>query len=176
MKRLLILVCAIISGPVWADDAKSDEASGYEPMAVFEKFAGRTWRGEGTGPNGKPIIDVAHYEMILGGRAFQSTHRLENVDYGGRTITFYDEGASEYIFHYFTTAGFHTTGVIELTETGFIALEKVQNHPVYDEVHSEVFMEGDTMRVVSGHVDKQGNKTEGEERIYREIDHSGSLY
>ncbi|MEO1136674.1 MAG: hypothetical protein AAFW68_08700, partial [Pseudomonadota bacterium] len=77
----------------------------YAPMAPFARLAGTAWRGQGTGPNGQPIVDVVRYDLILGGRALQSTHRLEGGDYGGRTIIFFDEGAQRYIFHYFTTAG-----------------------------------------------------------------------
>ncbi len=141
----------------------------YEPMAPFAKLAGRAWRGEGTGPNGKPIVDIAKYEMILGGRAFQSTHKLENASYGGRTIIFFDEGAKKYIFHYFTTAGFHTTGEIAPSETGFTAVEQVQNHPEFAEVRSEAFYGDNSIRIVSSHVTHDGTVSEGDTLEYEEI-------
>ena len=125
MKTALLALCAsvlIVAAPAAAAQKPAEKASAetpaaYAPMAPFAKLAGRSWRGEGTGPDGEPIVDIARYEMILGGRAFQSTHKLENADYGGRTIIFYDEGAKKYVFHYFTTAGFHTTGELTLTDT-----------------------------------------------------------
>lgn len=147
----------------------------YEPMEPFAKLAGRSWRGEGTGPNGQPVVDIAKYEMILGGRAFQSTHKLENADYGGRTIIFFDEGAKKYIFHYFTTAGFHTTGEIVPTATGFTAIEQVQNHPEFAEVRSEAFYGDKTIRVVSSHVTHDGDASTGEELVYKEIPSEGVL-
>ena len=178
--RVLSVAAAIFSVIVIAHSAHAEDAADahevYEPMAVFAGLAGKTWRGEGTGPDGNPIVDIAKHEYILGGRAFQSTHRLESGVYGGKTIMFFDEGGEQYIFHYFTTAGFHTTGVIEPTENGFRAVEKVQNHEVFDEVRSELFVEEGRLRVVSSHVDKQGNATEGEELIYVEIDDPGELY
>lgn len=148
----------------------------YEPMAPFAALDGKTLRGDGTGPDGQPIVDIAKWEMILGGRALQSTHRLENGTYGGRTIFFYDEAAKQYVFHYFTTAGFHTVGTAEPTETGFIAVEEVRGHPKFVEVRSEMIFEGDIIRVKTSHTDKDGNHTEGEGFVYREVDDPGSLF
>lgn len=156
--------------------AAEDKPAAYEPMAFFAKLAGKAWRGEGTGPDGKPVVDIARYEMILGGRAFQSTHRLENGSYGGRTIIFYDEGAKKHIFHYFTTAGFHTTGEITPTDTGFTAVEKVEGHPEFVEVRSEAFIEAGVMRIETSHVTKDGESTQGDGLVYREIDDPGPLY
>jgi hypothetical protein len=149
---------------------KETHGTAYEPMAPFEKLAGRVWKGEGTGPNGEAIVDIAVHELILGGRAFQSTHKLEGASYGGRTIFFYDEGAKEYVFHYFTTAGFHTTGTIEPTETGFIAVEAVKGHDKYAEVRSEMIVESAVLRVVSSHVDHDGKESSGDALIYAEMD------
>ncbi|GJL92898.1 hypothetical protein [Hyphococcus sp.] len=151
----------------------------YEPMTPFVKLAGRAWRGEGTGPDGKPIVDIALYEFILGGRAFQSTHRIENGAYGGRTIFFYDEGAKKYIYHYFTTAGFHTVGEITPTQTGFAATEEVVGHPEFIEVQSEMIIDrdeaGPILRVESSHVRKDGETSAGDVLVYREIDPKGIL-
>ncbi|MEM8770253.1 MAG: hypothetical protein AAGD92_01265 [Pseudomonadota bacterium] len=152
------------------------EAHSYEPMAVFAPFAGKTLRGEGTGPDGQPIVDIAKWEFILNGRAFQSTHRLENGDYGGRTIFFYDEGAKEYVFHYFTTAGFHTTGTITPTENGFTAVETVKGHPKYQEVRSEMIIDGDKIRVTTAHIDKDGEVHDGDGFVYSQIEDPGALF
>ncbi len=180
MKPILAVFAAVaVLTFVGAANAEKPAAcavkTAYEPMAPFAKLAGRAWRGEGTGPDGKPVVDIAKYEMILGGRAFQSTHKLENGTYGGRTIIFFDEGAKTYIFHYFTTAGFHTTGEIVPTETGFTAVEQVQNHPEFAEVRSEAFYGDKTIRVVSSHVTHDGEESEGEELVYKEIPSDGVL-
>ena len=114
--------------------------------------------------------------MILGGRAFQSTHRLESGTYGGRTIIFYDEGAKKYVFHYFTTAGFHTLGDITLTDKGFAAVEAVQNHPVFAEVRSEAIIGDDVIEVRSQHVTHDGEVSDGDGLVYREIDDPGPLF
>lgn len=181
MKTIFAALCAaafMTAAPAVSAAEKPAEktVSAYEPMAPFAKLAGRAWRGEGTGPDGKPIVDIARYEMILGGRAFQSTHRLENGTYGGRTIIFYDEGAKTYVFHYFTTAGFHTIGEIAPTETGFTAVEKVQNHPHYAEVRSEAIFGDGTIEMRSQHVTHDGDVSDGDGLFYREIDDPGPLF
>ncbi len=156
--------------------AAEDAPAAYEPMAPFAKLAGKAWRGEGKGPDGKPVVDIARYEMILGGRAFQSTHKLENNSYGGRTIIFYDEGEEKYIFHYFTTAGFHTTGEIVPTETGFTAVEKVEGHPEFAEVRSKAFYGDGTIRIESSHVTHDGEASTGETLTYTQIEDPGDLF
>ena len=155
--------------------AADDEAS-YQPMSIFEDLAGRAWRGEGTGPNGQPIVDIAVYEMILNGRAFQSTHRLEDGSYGGRTIFFYDESAKTYVFHYFTTAGFHTEGTVTPTENGFMVIENVKGHAEFAAVHSEMIIDGDKLRVASRHVAHDGTVSDGDGIVYREIANPGALF
>lgn len=143
--------------------------SDYEPMKIFEGMAGRVWRGEGTAPDGQPIVDIAIHEFILGGRAFQSTHKLEGGTYGGRTIFFYDEGAKDYIFHYFTTAGFHTTGTMDPVEGGFSVTETVKGHSKYAEVRSTMIVDGDDLRVLSQHVTHAGEVSDRDERVYKAL-------
>lgn len=167
-------IAACLGGVSLIAGASAQDA--YEPMAFFEKLDGMTLRGEGVGPDGKPIVDIARYEIILGGRAFQTTHRLEDGSYGGRSIFFYDEGAEQYIYHYFTTAGFHTTGEIEMTETGFTSVERVAGHETIVEVRSEMIFGEDEVRVSPTYVDKDGAVSTGEERVYRPIDDPGPLF
>ena len=171
MKKLFAILCSALS--VFASAAAQEP---YEPMAFFAKLDGMVLRGEGVGPDGAPIVDIARYEMILGGRAFQSTHRLEDGSYGGRSIFFYDEGAQQYVFHYFTTAGFHTTGSIEMTDTGFTSVEKVEGHETIVEVRSEMIFSEEEIRVLPSYVGKDGAVSAGAERIYRPIDDPGPLF
>lgn len=156
--------------------ALAGDATSYEPMKPFERFAGKTWRGEGAGPDGSPIVDFAKWEFILEGRAFQWTHRLSDCSYGGRTIFFYDEAAEKYLFHYFTTAGFHTTGEATPTKNGFIVVEKVLGHPKYTEVRSAIVLEDDLVRIESRHKEKDGVLTDGEVMVFREIKDSLLLF
>ncbi|MEO0880133.1 MAG: hypothetical protein AAFY22_10525 [Pseudomonadota bacterium] len=156
---------------------KAATAAAYAPMAPFANLVGKTWRGEGAGPDGKPVVDIARWEFILGGRALQTTHRLENGTYGGRTIFFYDEAAKEYVHHYFTTAGFHTTGTAQVTERGFVATERVIGHPKYAVVNSEIIIEDGVMRTLTSHIDHDGKASPAVEGfVYREIADPGPLF
>ena len=148
----------------------------YEPMAVFAPFSGKAFRGEWTDESGEEFVDIATYEMILNGRALQSTHRLQGKDYGGRTIFFYDEGARKYVFHYFTTAGFHTAGDATFIDGGLVTDEKVEGHETIASVRSIVTFGADEIRIDVVYVGKDGSETPGGSRVYRPINDPGRLF
>ena len=163
------LFAAALSGALSISATAHDETA-YAPMKPFAELAGHVYRGEGTGPDGAPIVDYAKWEFILGGRALQSSHRFEDGSYSGITIYFYDEGAEEHLFHYFTNAGFHSIGTIEATETGFVAVETVEGHPEIVEVRAQIIVEEDGMQVSSEYVNKDGSTTPSPAFVYREYD------
>ncbi|HNR76977.1 MAG TPA: hypothetical protein PKM48_07585 [Parvularculaceae bacterium] len=157
-----------------ADAASTVER--YAPMAAFAPFSGKTFRGEWTDENGERLVDFAKWELILNGRALQSTHRLEGKDYGGRTIFFYDEGAKNYVFHYFTTAGFHTTGTSDFVDDGLVTEEKVEGHDSIGSVRSKVTFGADAIEIDVVYVGKDGSETPGGHRVYTEIADPGRLF
>lgn len=156
--------------------AAASTAGAYAPMASFAPLAGKTFRGEWTDDDGKQLVDIAKWELILDGRALQSTHRLEGMDYGGRTIFFFDEGAKKYIYHYFTTAGFHTSGAAEFVDGGLIAEETVEGHDTIGSVRSVATFDEDAMTVDVVYIGKDGSETPGGRRIYKEIADPGRLF
>lgn len=156
--------------------ADASTAAPYEPMAMFAPFSGKTFRGEWTDDNGATLVDTAKYELILNGRALQSTHRLQGKDYGGRTIFFYDEGAKKYVFHYFTTAGFHTTGTSDFVDGGLVTVENVEGHDTVGSVRSKVIFGADAIQIDVVYVGKDGSQTPGGHRVYREIADPGRLF
>lgn len=168
------LVFILVVAPAAAKEPAATAA--YAPMAPFAKLAGTAWRGEGEGPDSKSVADIVRYEMIIGGRAFQATHRLEDGSYGGRTIFFYDEGAKKYIFHYFTTAGFHTLGEITPTDNGFVSVEKIEGNTKYAEVRAEMIFENEAIRVKTTLVDKSGKASGGGDLVYHRIEDPGVLF
>ncbi|WP_411816611.1 hypothetical protein [Hyphococcus sp. DH-69] len=176
MQKLIFGFCVSVFCLLSSSWAAEVPKPGYAPMAIFEPLVGKAWRGEGTGPDGKKIVDIARYEMILDGRAFQATHRLDDGSYGGRTIFFFDEAAKEYVFHYFTTAGFMTSGTLEQTDTGFTAIEAVIGHDTYREVRSEVIFGDGKIDIKSSHITHDGEVSAGEGRTYTEIDDPGPLF
>jgi hypothetical protein len=159
-----------------APEPAAAETPAYEPMAMFAPFSGKTFRGEWTDEKGEHLVDISKYEIILNGRALQSTHRLEGKDYGGRTIFFYDEGAKNYVFHYFTTAGFHTTGVSQFVDGGLVTDEKVEGHAKVASVRSKVIFGDKDVLIDVVYVGKDGSETPGGHRVYKEIADPGRLF
>lgn len=173
LRTIVLSAClALIALP-----AVAQQPVAYPPMAPFAQLAGRTLRGVSEGPEGNELIDIARWEFILGGKALQSTHRLQDSDYGGRTIFFFDEGAEKYVFSYFTTAGFYTTGVAEPTEDGFISTEEVLGDERYKEVRSIMTFVSDTVvRVESDYVRHDGALVAGPRFTYTVIDSPGPKF
>ncbi len=167
---------AFAKKPVTEPAAASGASAVYEPMAMFAPFSGKAFRGEWTDEKGERLVDTAKYEIILNGRALQSTHRLERKDYGGRTIFFYDEGAKNYVFHYFTTAGFHTSGVSQFVDGGLVTDEKVEGHATVASVRSKVIFGDKEVLIDVVYVGKDGSETPGGHRVYKEIADPGRLF
>ena len=151
-------------------------AEPYAPMAPFAPFAGKTFRAEWTDEAGATFVDIAKWELILDGRALQSTHRLENNDYGGRTIFFFDEGKKKYVFHYFTTAGFHTLGEADFVDGGLVTEETVEGHPTAASVRAKSTFAENEILIDVVYVGKDGSQTPGGRRVYRPIDHDAPLF
>ncbi len=170
---LLPLLAAACGSP--AAEAPVAASAAYVPMTVFAPFAGKTWRGEWSDDQGT-YVDFAKYELILNGRALQSTHRIEGGDYGGRTIFFFDEGAKKYVYHYFTTAGFHTQGVAAFIDGALVTEEKVEGHATIGSVKSRSeFGDGEIVIGVV-YVGKDGTETPGGARVYKPVADLGRLF
>lgn len=139
----------------------------YAPMAPFAPYAGKTWRGTVANPDGSESVDVARWEFILGGRALQTTHRIEGGTYGGRMIAMWDEGAEEYVFHYFTTGGFHTQGTMRVEDGKIITIEDVKGHPEITRVRATMRLEDGKMISDSEYL-KKGEWVAGHRFVYVE--------
>lgn len=156
----LCLISALLAAPAaWA-------GTDYAPMKPFEKVAGKTWRATEQDKNGKPMNDVSRWEFILGGKALEITHSLNEGEYGGRTIFFYDESAKNYVFHYFTTAGFHTQGTARLEGNIMTSIEKVSGHENIVEVRAVSTLGEDELKSTSEYVRKDGSTTPGHSFTY----------
>jgi hypothetical protein len=151
-------------------------AGPYAPMAPFAPLDGKAFRSEWNDEAGKPVVDVATYELILGGKALQSTHKITGSPYGGRTIIFYDEGAKRYVYHYFTTGGFHTAGMADMKDGVFVSTETVNGHATVKEVRARSTFRPDELRVEVVYVGKDGAETPQPARIYKPTPHPGELF
>jgi len=154
----------------------SASAEPYAPMAPFAGLDGKAFRAEWSDDGKMKTADVATYELILGGRALQSTHRIEGSTYGGRTIFFYDEAARKYVFHYFTTGGFHTTGTAEFEDGVMTSEEKVEGHATIASVRSQAAFAPDKIRVEVIYVGKDGSQSPQPGRTYTPVANPGELF
>lgn len=145
-------------------------AADADPFADIAGFVGKTWKGEGKGPDGKPITDISRWEWALGGRAIRVTHSLADASYGGETMIFWDAPSKSLIYHYFTTAGFHTQGIMRADGPGrLIAEEEVKGHPKISRVRSTMVLTGDGMTTNAEFL-SDANWTPGHSFVYKATD------
>ena len=86
----------------------------------------KTWKGEfkNSTPD-KPTVDVARWERALNGRAVRILHSINDGVYGGEMMILWNETKQQLDYFYFTTAGFTTTGTMQVTPNGFTTHEVV---------------------------------------------------
>lgn len=115
----------ICSSPTFAGETNQLDAH----LEAFRPFLGKTWRGEfkDSKPE-RPLFDVARWERALNGKAVRILHSVNRGDYGGESIIFWDAEQKEVRYHYFTTAGFHTTGTVTAADGKFAMSEKVSGN------------------------------------------------
>jgi hypothetical protein len=96
-------------------------------LAPLIPFCGRPWKGSFTdAASGASMVDVARWELILGGQAVRHRHSLNDGVYAGETIVVWDEARESLVYFYFTTAGFYTTGVMAVDDGAFVSEEVVE--------------------------------------------------
>lgn len=123
VKKRLILFAAILISLTGLAQAQDDLA---ENLKLFKPFIGKTWKGEfANSTPEKPIIDIAHWERALNGQAIRVLHSINNGEYGGESIIFWDNQKKSLSYYYFTTAGFYTTGTATFENGKFISHETV---------------------------------------------------
>ncbi len=116
---VVVMVSGLAVGPAAADLD--------ENLKELEQYVGRTFQGEFTdAASGRTSVDVQRWEETLGGKAIRVTHSLNEGEYGGETIIFWDGKLESVAFYYFTTAGFFTHGTMTLQDGIYTAAEKVE--------------------------------------------------
>jgi len=123
MKTLAFAVTAVVvTTIVEAADAPALD----EHLEPLRPLLGKTWRGEFKNSKPEnPTIDVARWERALNGKAVRVLHSINDGVYGGESIIQWDQEKKQIVYHYFTTAGFFTTGTMAYTDGKFISHEKV---------------------------------------------------
>jgi hypothetical protein len=117
---LLFALCAGLSG------LAADKPSLDSHLELLRPLLDKTWKGafKDSTPD-KPTVDVMRWERALNGNAVRVLHSINNGSYGGETIIRWDEKQQAVTYHYFTTAGFMTTGTFIFKDGKVVSHELV---------------------------------------------------
>ncbi|MDZ7867770.1 MAG: hypothetical protein U5L02_00965 [Rheinheimera sp.] len=118
------LLLGLTGGVQAAPESLSAELEPLRP------YIGKTWRGLLSEPGKPEKIDISHWERALNGTAVKIRHSVNQGEYGGETIVFFDKKLNQLRYYYFTTAGFYTHGTMQIdVKTGLLAAEEqVENN------------------------------------------------
>ncbi len=167
LRNIVLVVCffgARLSLPA------ADKPSLDPHLEPLRPLLNKTWRGTFKNSNPeKPTTDIARWERALNGKGVRILHSVNEGKYGGETIVMWDEQKQSLAYHYFTTAGFMTTGTMAFKDGKVVTHEIVHGSASgVAEVRgtSEIRADG-TFQVKTEHL-KQGEWLPGREVTYRE--------
>lgn len=166
----IAVVLALGAGVARGEPVVNAETSLSEHLTPLAPFLGKTWRGEfADSTPEKPMFDVSRWERALNGQAIRVLHSVNDGEYGGETIIFWDPQQQQVAFHYFTTAGFFTMGTLTVADGKTTSRETVsgnQNGITEVEARSEILPDG-RMRSTARYL-QNGQWVPGHEILYRE--------
>ena len=139
----------------------------FEPL---RPLLGKTWKGlfKDSKPD-KPTVDISRWERVLNGQAVRALHSINQGTYGGETLFIWDEKKQVVAYYYFTTAGFMTTGTLQLKDGKIITREEVKGDAGgVTEVRGTSEIQSDGKFHVKAEYLKNGEWTLGHEVIYEE--------
>jgi hypothetical protein len=165
--RSLVLFFALgASSNCWGEE-KTSLNPHLEPL---RPLLGKTWQGnfKDSKPE-KPTIDVVRWERALNGQAVRVLHSINQGIYGGETLFVWSEQKQALVYHYFTTAGFTTSGTLEVKGGKFFTHEDVAGDGTgITEVRATTeFLPDGKMHVVAEYR-KNGTWVPGHEVTYHE--------
>jgi hypothetical protein len=126
MKRQsFILLCAALFFLGTASALAQTEV--HEKLLPFKDLCGRNFKGKISKPDAeREQWNVMRFERALNGNAVRILHSVNDGEYGGETILFWDEGKQSLAYYYFTTAGFYTQGTMKMvTDSKWTTQEKL---------------------------------------------------
>ncbi len=166
MVQTIVLTALIMGGT----SSTAPEPTLHKELEAFRPFLGKTYRGvfkEST-PE-KPVIDVSTYERAMNGMAIRTLHSINDGEYGGETLIYWDASKKAVAFFYMTTAGFRTEGTLTLVENGYSAIEDVKgNANGITKVRSNAVLKKDGTLHVTSEYFKDDKWTPGRETVYTE--------
>lgn len=92
-----------------------------EHLQPLAPLVGKTFRGE-LGPDG---VDVSRWERAMNGMAVRNLHSVNEGEYCGETIVYWDRAAEAVVSFYFTSSGFYTRAVLHFDGNRIVSREEV---------------------------------------------------
>ena len=139
-------------------------------LEPLRPWLGKTWTGvfKNSTPE-KPVLDIARWERALNGKAVRILHSINDGAYGGETLVMWDEAKQAVTFHYFTTAGFTTTGTMTFKDGKILTHEAVKGKADgVTEVRGTTEMRSDGTFLVKTDYLKNGEWQPARETVYQE--------
>jgi hypothetical protein len=139
-------------------------------LKPLRAWLGKTWKGEfkNSTPE-KPVVDVARWERALNGKAVRILHSINDGVYGGESIVMWDEAKKSLVYHYFTTAGFRTSGTMTFKDGKILSHEVVTGDASgVSQVRGTAEMRSDGTWNIKTEYLRNGEWTPGRDATYRE--------
>jgi hypothetical protein len=141
-----------------------------EHLRPLQPLLGRTFRGElAESTPEKPMVDVSRWERAMNGMAVRNLHSVNDGEYGGETIIYWDRERQSIVYYYFTTAGFFTHGTMTVEGKKMVNHELVVgNKNGITEVRSTSELTPDGKLVTRAEYLQNGEWVEGHAATYVE--------
>ncbi|TXH94127.1 MAG: hypothetical protein E6Q75_14025 [Rheinheimera sp.] len=166
IKAFLFGAAFLLAGPLSAAEQLTLSAE-LEPL---RPYIGKTWRGQLSQPGQPEMIDISRWERALNGTAIKISHSVNQGEYGGETILFYDKKQQSLAYYYFTTAGFYTHGTMSIdNKTKLLTAEETveNNAKGITKVRSISKLSENTLTTTSEYL-QQGKWVAGHSAVYTE--------
>lgn len=168
-----LLLFVMLTQMALAEPLPQGVAGSQQPLApelaVFAPFLGIVWQADMGKQNGKPQIDRALWQRALNGQAIKTIHSINDGEYGGETMIFWDKKRKSLAYYYFTTAGFYTHGTMRYDAKTKVltAEEQVENNANgITAVRSKSVLNAESLSVASEYL-QHGKWVPGHTAVYR---------
>jgi hypothetical protein len=167
MKTLCLIVALFSFASAAAEPVLQAE------LEVFRPFLDSHWEGDLTEPGkDKKMIDRSIWSRALNGQAIKTVHSINDGEYGGETMIFWDQKQKKIAYYYFTTAGFYTHGTMTYNAAtqSIEALENVENNKQgITQVRSSSVLDEKGMLKVSSEYLQNEKWVKGHSALYKRV-------
>ncbi|MBX3095416.1 MAG: hypothetical protein KF812_01005 [Fimbriimonadaceae bacterium] len=158
------LAIALIAG----SQSTALEPSLNTHLEPFRPYLNRTFKGA-LGDGASEATDVSRYERAMNGQAIRNLHSVNDGEYGGETLIYWDAKKELIAFIYVTTAGFQTVGTISFEGPVMVSLEDVIGEAGgVTKVRGKSELKSDGTMTVTAEYLRNGDWEPGRTSIYKE--------